>query len=160
MSAALAVVGVLAALADRRVELPAPTARRLSGLAVGAGLAVLTAAVVVAGAADPLGAVSDRWDEFKAGGSEPTLTGYRLASQFASYRADTWTVAWENFKPQPMIGVGADNFARDYALRGKSNQTPKYPHSLEFRVLSETGLIGVLLLGGGSRPRSRPRRPL
>ena len=134
------------------MKLPAPTARRLSAIAIAvtAGLAVMAAAVVVVRADDPLGAVSDRWDEFKEGGSEPTFTGSRLASSsFASYRADTWTVAWENFKAHPVIGVGADNFARDYALRGKSNQTPKYPHSLEFRVLSETGLIGVLLLGGG-----------
>jgi O-antigen ligase len=151
VSALLAVAGLVAALVDRRVRVPAPTARRVSRAVVvaAAAVALLGGGVVVARADDPLGSVSDRWKEFKKGGTEPTFTSSRLSSSsFASYRADAWTVAWDSFKRHPVIGVGADNFARDYALHGDSDQTPKYPHSLEFRVISQTGVIGLLLFGG------------
>ena len=33
-------------------------------------------------------------------------------------------------------------------VRGKSDETPKYPHSIELRTLSQTGLVGSLLLLG------------
>ena len=152
VSVALALVGTLAAVGDRRIKLSAQTARRVSGGVVVAAALLATAGttVLVSKIDDPVGALSDRWSEFKKGGREPVFTGSRLASaSTASYRADAWTVAWESFRSHPLGGVGADNFARDYALRGKSDQKPKYPHSLEFRVLSQTGLVGLLLLGGG-----------
>ena len=150
VSAALAVVGTLAAFADRAVELREQTARRLSGLTVGAFVAagLIAGVVALAAVSDPLGELEERWDEFKAGGSEPTLTGNRFsAANFSSYRSDAWTVAWENFERRPITGVGADNFLRDYMLRGGSDQTPLYPHSLFFRTISQTGLVGLLLLG-------------
>jgi tetratricopeptide (TPR) repeat protein len=46
------------------------------------------------------------------------------------------------------VGAGADNFGRAYRDRGRSGQTPRYPHSTEMVALAETGLIGALLLGG------------
>ena len=113
-------------------------------------IAVVGTVALVSRIDDPVGAASDRLSEFTNSGTEPNFEGGRLTgSSFSSYRADYWSVAWNSFTRHPVIGVGADNFARDYAPRGKSEQTPKYPHSTEFRVLSQTGLIGVLLFGGG-----------
>ena len=128
------------------------TARQVNRavLLTAAVIAVLGAGALVSRADDPVGAVSDRLSEFSKSGSEPNFEGGRLTgSSFSSYRGDYWSVAWDSFTRHPVIGVGADNFARDYAPRGKSEQTPKYPHSIEFRVLSQTGLVGVLLFGGG-----------
>ena len=44
--------------------------------------------------------------------------------------------------------MGADNFQQDYLVARRSDETPRYPHSLELRTLSQTGLVGALLLAG------------
>ncbi len=45
-----------------------------------------------------------------------------------------------------MRGVGADNFAQDYAQRGRALEFPSYVHSIEMRTLLHTGIVGALLL--------------
>jgi hypothetical protein len=150
MSAVLAVISYLAALAESRLEVPASTARRVSAAVVVAF--ALACAGAVAGYAvvkgDPLGRTADAWREFKRGGYEPSGKTSRLSGNFVTFRYDYWRVAWQNFRRHPVIGVGADNFGRDYLKRGRSLQTPLYPHSVEVRAASQTGLVGSLLLGG------------
>jgi len=149
-AAALAVVGTLAALVDRRVQLSERDARRISSATVVA----LAAAVVVAVAGfavverSPFSAASDAWSEFKQGGNSPQGSSSRLSAGFSTYRWDYWVVAWDEFERAPLVGAGADNFGRAYRDRGASRQTPRYPHSTEMVALAETGLIGALLLGG------------
>jgi O-Antigen ligase len=148
--AALLVVGTVAAVVDRRVQLSEPSARRISTATVVALAAVLV--VGVAGYAvverSPVSAASDAWSEFKHGGNSPQGRGNRLTSGFSTYRWDYWVVAWGEFKDAPLVGAGADNFGRAYRDKGNSRQTPLYPHSTEMVALAETGLIGALLLGG------------
>jgi O-Antigen ligase/Tetratricopeptide repeat len=148
--AALAVVGTLAALVDRRVQLSAQRARRLSTATVVALAAALLVAVAGYAAVErsPVSAASDAWSEFKHGGNSPQGRGNRLTSGFSTYRWDYWVVAWGEFKRAPLVGAGADNFGRAYRDKGTSRQTPLYPHSTEMVALAETGLIGALLLGG------------
>lgn len=149
-SAALAVLGTLAALVDRRVQLSEQGARRISAATVVALAAALV--VAVAGFAvverSPFSAASDAWSEFKQGGNSPQGSSSRLSAGFSTYRWDYWVVAWGEFKDAPLAGAGADNFGRAYRDRGNSRQTPLYPHSTEMVALAETGLIGALLLGG------------
>jgi tetratricopeptide (TPR) repeat protein len=57
-------------------------------------------------------------------------------------------VALNRFAAHPIEGIGADNFAQDYLERRRSYETPRYPHSLELRTLSQTGIVGALLLFG------------
>jgi tetratricopeptide (TPR) repeat protein len=149
MSLVLAVVGTLAALADRRVE---PTEARLRATRIGASVA--TAVAVVAGAValvvavgDPVAEAGDAWDEFKRGGNAPVAGSSRLTSA-DSNRYDFWTVAWELFEEEPVRGIGAENFQAEYLKRGESGEQPRFPHSLPLAVLSQTGLVGALLLGG------------
>jgi hypothetical protein len=148
--AALAVVGTVAALVDRRVQLSERGARRISAATVVA----LAAAVVVAVAGfavverSPFSAASDAWSEFKHGGNSPEGRSSRLSAGFTTYRWDYWVVAWGEFKRAPLVGAGADNFGRAYRDKGNSPQTPLYPHSTEMAALAETGVIGALLLGG------------
>jgi hypothetical protein len=148
--AVLAMLGTLAALVDRRTRLSEQSARRLSTatvVALGAALLLAVASYAVV-ERSPFSAASDAWTEFKHGGNSPQGRGARLTSGFSTYRWDYWVVAWDEFKRQPLVGAGADNFGRAYRDKGSSRQTPLYPHSTEMVALAETGLIGALLLGG------------
>src|SRR5918996_1246001 len=149
VSAVLAVLGLAVGLFDRRVEPPAAlasVARR--------AVAVLTAIAVVAAFAvwiersgDPVDTVSDAWAEFKRG-ELPQPGEPRFTASLGSGRYDIWRVAWERFEEDPLTGIGADNFQQDYLERGRTLEQPVHPHSLELRVLSQTGVVGALLLLG------------
>ena len=147
-STALAVVGGVAAALERGVRVEPRTAARLSAGIVIAFLVALGAGAIafVAVKGNPVTVVSDAWDDFRDIGSTPQLGEARFGGDFTSYRYDYWRVAYENFERRPIAGVGVDNFAQDYLVRGKSFQQPTYPHSVELRALSQTGLIGALLL--------------
>jgi O-antigen ligase len=148
VSAALAVLGALAAVLDSRVSLEPRTARRASTAVLGAFVAAVAIAAIAVFAVkgDPITLASDAWDDFSEGGSAMLTESSRFSGDLTSYRYDYWRVAWENFEREPLLGVGADNFKQDYLLRGESYQQPTYPHSVELRALSQTGLIGFLLL--------------
>jgi tetratricopeptide (TPR) repeat protein len=127
-------------LGGRRADLAA------AGLVAGAiviGLVVFTVRV-----GSPIGEASDYWNEFKEGGTTPTAGEARLTGTAATDRYDFWRVGVDMFADRPLTGYGADNFQQEYFVRGESDQQPRYPHSLEVRVLAQTGLVGALLLGG------------
>jgi tetratricopeptide (TPR) repeat protein len=42
-----------------------------------------------------------------------------------------------------------DNFQQQYLRHGHSGETPRYPHSLELRALTETGVIGAAIAVAG-----------
>ena len=148
VAAVLGVAGALVALAERRVTLTAARARALS-----AGVAILTGLVLAAGFAvwaareNPATRISDAWQEFKTSELPPPGDA-RFTSSLGSGRYDIWRVAWDVFEREPMRGIGADNFQQDFLRLGRTSEQPRYPHSLELRVLSQTGVIGLLLLGG------------
>ncbi len=119
------------------------------------GVAVLgvvaAAAAGIAAAGKPIGRVEHAWNTFTS------IKGYaansggqsRLTGGFGSNRYDFYRVAWHEFLAHPLLGIGADNFAEGYLRRGRSLETPHYPHSVELRTLTETGLIGALLALAG-----------
>ncbi len=151
VSGGLALLGTVAALLEGRVRVAPPAARRLNA-AVLIGAAVVVLAVVVAATVrvgDPVEGVSDAWSEFKQGEPQDAFAGSRrLTASLSTSRYDQWRVAWENFEREPLIGVGADNYQQDYLERGDTTIKPRYPHSVELMALSETGLVGALLLFG------------
>lgn len=105
-------------------------------------------AVVVAGAArvgNPVDRINSGWDSFTAGYAEHQ-EGSRLASGLGSGRYDFYRVSLDLFKDQPLHGIGADNFFIDYLDRGRTGETPRYPHSIELRIAAQTGIVGVLLM--------------
>ncbi|HEX7292905.1 MAG TPA: O-antigen ligase family protein [Solirubrobacterales bacterium] len=147
----LTFAGVAWAMVDRAPVIGS-AGRKRAGTALVVGFAVtclvgVAAFSVVRG--NPLSETADAWNEFKDGTADSSSGNARLGTIGGSYRYDYWQVAWESFEEHPLIGIGADNFGREYLLRGESGQTPAYPHSVEMRTLSQTGLIGVLLLLGG-----------
>jgi hypothetical protein len=142
----LALVGLAWALADQRFELPAAASRRLGQAVAVLAVVVVAGAAAVAVSSDALGGLGDRWEEFKEGGG-PASGETRFASG-GSNRWDFWTVAWELFEEEPVRGIGMENFQVEYLRRGTSEERPQFPHSLELGVLSQTGLIGAVLLCG------------
>jgi O-Antigen ligase len=148
--AVVAVLGALAALLDRRFAVPEQLGRRATAWVL-AALAALLLAGGVAGVAatdDPAGRLSDAWSEFKEGGEEPGGGESRFTSSLGTDRYDFWRVAWERFEDRPLTGIGADNFQLDYLRLGTSGESPRFAHSIQLGVLSQTGLIGALLLAG------------
>ena len=75
--------------------------------------------------------------------SSPAGRRLRLGDGLASGRYDLWRVAALEFADHPVQGVGADNFAVGYARERNSHEEPLYPHSIELRLLSQTGLVGT-----------------
>jgi tetratricopeptide (TPR) repeat protein len=142
--------GLVAAVIDRRLAIPDRVAR-VTGRALGAAsvLAVVVAAVAVAaGAGDVRGRLDRAWDEFRMPQLEAHPTASYFSSGFGGNRYDIWRVALGEFRRAPLHGVGADNFSVAYLRERRTSEEPLYPHSLELRVLSQTGLVGAVLFAG------------
>ena len=106
-------------------------------------VAVLAGALAVAG--NPVARIEHGWDTFKGGYAADSKGASRLVSGLGSNRYDFYRVALDEFLHHPIVGIGADNFAQQYLAHGRSDETPRYPHSVELRTLAQTGLVGALL---------------
>jgi tetratricopeptide (TPR) repeat protein len=136
----------LAALLDRRHRISRAGGRRLGNALLAAACAVALAGTVVyvAERGSPFTDIAHAWNQFKTK-KTPHGGGSRL-DRLGSNRYDFWRVAWQRFEHAPFAGIGADNYQADYLRYGKSREQPRYPHSLELRTLSQTGIVGALLL--------------
>jgi tetratricopeptide (TPR) repeat protein len=144
--AVLAVVGGVLAALDRILRTPAiPVPSRRVLVAATGGL-LAAAALALALAADPAARVERAWNEFS---STPTADreGARLVGGLGGNRYDVWRVAAGEFVDHPVRGIGADNYATAYVRERRSEDEPRYPHSLQLQVLSQTGVVGGILLG-------------
>jgi hypothetical protein len=170
-AAVLFLAGALVGLADKRIDLSERTVQTGNRVVLGAvGLAALAGLVVALTViGNPVSWAGDRWDEFKSGEFEHNPhQGSRLAQGLGSNRYDFWRVAADEFKADPVVGVGSENFAEDYVRDRHSVEEPTYPHNLPLQIISETGLIGGLLFGsflvcsliGVGRGRLRGSDPL
>lgn len=160
-------VALAAAIQSRRQfsEAALLRARRALGL-----LAIATLLAAVGGglelAGNPLTRIRHGWETFKGGYGADNSHGSRLVSGLGSNRYDFYRVALDEFVAHPLVGIGADNFSQQYLRQRRSDETPRYPHSVELRTLSQTGLLGALLgLGGlaaallaGARSLRSPER--
>lgn len=153
--AALAVTLVVAAGAavenglERRGRLSESSAARVRRGVGAVGIAALVA--VIAGgliaAGNPVTRARHAWDTFKSpkGYAANSAGESRLISGLGSTRYDFYRVALDEFAAHPLVGIGADNFQQPYLVHGRSEETPRYPHSVELRTLTQTGLVGGLL---------------
>jgi hypothetical protein len=66
----------------------------------------------------------------------------------AGNRYDYWRIAWRVWRDNPVLGVGAGNYPRSYYEHRATAEDIDQPHSIELQVLSELGLVGVLVLAG------------
>jgi hypothetical protein len=137
-------VALGAALETRLGEGPRRRMRiGVRALAAATLVAVIAGGLVAAG--NPVTRLEKGWHSFKGGYAEDSTSGSRLTSGLGSNRYDFYRVALDEFLHHPLVGIGADNFEQQYLVHGRSDETPHYPHSVELRTLSQTGLVGVLL---------------
>ncbi len=134
----------------RRAQQSPTLARALRRGRTGLVVAVLVggvAAGLVAAHGDPVGRVDTAWQDFKDVDSEGARTGTSRFADLSSIRYDFWRVGLDAWRAHPLGGLGQDNFAETYVRDRVSTSTEaRWLHSLEFRVLVHTGLIGVALL--------------
>jgi O-antigen ligase len=149
-AAAATLLGAAAAWLDGRAATSEAGDRRADRVAGWLVLLVVLGAIlaVTVRLGDPFSEAVDYWNEFKEGGTTPSAGDARLTGTAATDRYDFWRVGIEMFGDRPLTGYGADNFQHEYFIRGNSEQQPRYPHSLEVRVLAQTGIVGGVLLAG------------
>jgi tetratricopeptide (TPR) repeat protein len=149
---AAVVVGAIVAIgaaAEGRLVLGEGARRRVQKTVT--SLAVLTLVAVLAGgliaAGNPVTRVRHAWDTFTSerGYAANSSGGSRLTNGLGSNRYDFYRVALDEFNAHPILGIGADNYTEAYLAHGHGTETPHYPHSVELRTLTETGLLGVLI---------------
>jgi hypothetical protein len=161
--AAAFVIGSLLAWADSLW--PAPTLSRTRRRIVGSALsAVAVLAIVVGGTVathgHPFKFVSRQWNGFSQ-----VQTHFSSQSHFGdvgSGRYDFWRVAIDALLAHPVGGLGEDNFADYYIKHRRTSQEPSWTHSIELRLLAQTGLVGFALftafMVGALRLAARGRR--
>jgi hypothetical protein len=140
--------GLVYALADQRLVLPRTLAPRVGkALAVLLSVAALGAVAGFFGAVDhPLGFVEKHWASFKHLPTHETASSH--FTSLGSSRYDYYRVALREFEQHPLIGVGGHGWPVAYLQYGRTNEAPERSHSLELDALSETGVIGFLLIVG------------
>jgi tetratricopeptide (TPR) repeat protein len=148
LAGVLTVIGLVVALIDRRVSGLGWRVPRVApvGATVAAVLCVAVTALAFT-AVDAPARISDAWSDFKRGAAQPEEGASRFQAS-GNNRYDFWRVAWDLFEGRPVKGIGAENFQLDYLSRARSYEKPRYAHSLELGTLSQTGVVGALLLFG------------
>jgi hypothetical protein len=148
-AAAAGVLTALVGIADWRWRPSRFTVRRAGAALVATALVALAvgAAVYVAERGSPAHDISHAWTQFRTTGNPrggPGATS-RLG-RLGSNRYDFWRVSLDRFAGAPVGGIGTDNFRDAYLRHAHSSEQPRYPHSLELRALSQTGIVGAVLL--------------
>ncbi len=143
--AGLVVFGMTLALARRPPSQRATEATRR--IVAVAAIAVLVAGIAGAFvAADPVDRAQRSWREFKQSDAPNTASPGHLTAGFGGARYNYYRVALDLFADHPVRGIGIDNFAQDYLAHDTAGERPTSPHSLELRMLAQTGLVGAALL--------------
>lgn len=140
--------GLVYAVADRHLTLPSSLAPRVgrvlaAALAPGAVAAVVGFFVAVH---HPIGFVEKRWASFKHLPAHETASSH--FTSLGSSRYDYWRVALLEFERHPLVGLGGHGWPAAYLRYGKTTEDPEYSHSIELDALSQTGIVGFLLLVG------------
>ena len=147
-AAAAALVVAVAALVDRRVSVPRAAVRATGAamLTVAVAAAAIGTGILLAHEGGPSRLASRAWHDFKTRGQPAEHAGPRFTVSLGSSRYDFWRVALDRFADEPLRGLGADNFQQDYLRLRRSDEQPRYPHSVEIRALMQTGVVGATLL--------------
>ncbi|MDQ4029427.1 MAG: O-antigen ligase family protein, partial [Actinomycetota bacterium] len=136
--AATTAMNVVAFRFAPRLE-PGPRASRVLALALGAA-AVFAASAAVTRIGDPVDAFRQ---PLPAGSGD---LGARLISTSGNGRIEYWQVALEAFERNPLVGIGAGEYARFWVLERPISFPGRDAHSLYLEVLAELGLVGLVLL--------------
>jgi hypothetical protein len=124
----------------RRAPLGARARRALSVALTGAVLVGATTTALVATGGHPVGGIDSAWADF----TDVEYDDSAITS-LGSGRYDFWRVAVDGWLAHPVLGLGQDNFIELYAARRRTNEEPRWVHSLPLRLLAHTGVIGAAL---------------
>jgi hypothetical protein len=147
LTVAALLFGLFAALLDNglRGSTAGQAARRAAPYGLAAiGVAGLVAVLVAIG--NPATYASDKWDEFTD--LDSTASSSTRLGSVGGQRYDLWRISWNEFTSAPVGGVGEGNYPFDYYEERRTDRNLEDPHSLPFRLLAETGIVGFLLFGG------------
>jgi O-antigen ligase/polysaccharide polymerase Wzy-like membrane protein/tetratricopeptide repeat protein len=141
--------GLVYAVLDRKVAVGARAHRLLGAAALVALVAALagTATAFAVRVDRPGHYFAERWHSFKTLPTHEHGTSHLFS--LGSNRYDFWRVALRTFADHPLAGVGGRGFAAVYLAEGRSFETPQRAHSFELDELSETGIVGFVLLAAG-----------
>ena len=144
------VLGLGAGWLGRRIKPSEQRASRANrAVAIGAAALVVIGLVgFTVGTGDPVGWVEDRVDEFLTQGTPHSEEeGSRFSSGAGSERDDLWRVALDIAGEDPVVGTGGGGFQYGYLrLRSEDGiESVRDAHSVEFELLSELGIVGLLL---------------
>jgi O-antigen ligase len=144
--AVAAALGLCYAWLDGRIRMSARAARVLAVLlATGAAAAVAASVVTFFVAVDRPGHyLHGRWESFKR--LPKHESGSSHLTSLGSNRYDFWRVEVNLARDHALAGVGARGFGAEYLIHRRSSETPERGHSLELDTLSETGVVGLVLL--------------
>ena len=92
---------------------------------------------------DPGDYAAAQWRSFKHLTPD---TGTSHFGSLGSNRYDFWRVALDEFVAHPLAGNGSRGFRAAYLESRRSSETPARAHSVELDALSETGIVGFVLL--------------
>jgi hypothetical protein len=122
---------------------------RLVRAVAAACVAVVVVALVVSvvRAGGPGGFVRDRWHEFNNPASAQIAnTQGRFVSASSSNRWRWWREGWNAFLDHPLKGTGAGTFGLTDRMERRTSLAVTEPHSAPIQDLSETGIVGLLLV--------------
>jgi len=148
-SIAVAVVVAAAQAAGAARLLPDGVRRRARAVGVALAAGALTAALgagMIATDGHPRERLDTAWHDFTQLRAEPATGGSRFGGGLGGNRYDFWRVAVDEWRDHLLTGTGQDNFAAAYVRERRSYEEPRWTHSLPLRVLSGTGVVGLLLL--------------
>jgi hypothetical protein len=145
--AAVALVQVAIALADRRLSRPGwlPIGRRQALIATAAALVVAIPVAIAAGAPHE---VSHSWQRFKSRSGEADSgpsSSSSILNVSGSGRYQFWEAAVEEGESAPWQGTGPGSFEFWWARHGY-NGFVRNAHSLYLESLGELGIPGLLLI--------------
>ena len=143
------VASVVLVLIERRVRPSEHAVRwtRRVGVALTVLLVVGAAGVGIARQEQIRSGLSDRWDTFSSFADVVnTDTGARIGQILPDKRYDYWKVAVAAYRSAPVAGIGAGGFETRYAADKLYPKHSRYVHDIWLRALSETGVVGALLL--------------
>ena len=112
---------------------------------------VLAFAGVVAALAVAVPRLGDAWSEFRNPPAvQVTNDPSRLSELSSNHRWTWWTQAWTIFRAHPLGGTGSGSYALARQPIRKDTLGPIDPHDLGLKALSDTGIVGFLLVLGAA----------
>jgi O-antigen ligase len=121
-----------------------PTRRRRLGLGAAFAVALAIGVALGAGGATWIG---DQYHGFVKGGAVTnTDLRQRLIDPSSNGRTDHWRAAFDGVSEEPLHGTGAGTYQFTWERHREINVTVVDAHGLYFEVLSELGIVGLVLL--------------